>query len=77
MPAMARQMLAHLIALEDEGRVSARRVERPMTQLEMWILNPPLETLVGREEAAVIAAELGSSLRLDDLYAYRLTESVS
>ncbi len=77
MPAMARQMLAHLIALEDEGRVSARRVERPMTQLEMWILNPPLETLVGREQAAVIAAELGSSLRLDDLHAYRLTESTA
>ncbi|MGA8534075.1 MAG: MBL fold metallo-hydrolase [Candidatus Tumulicola sp.] len=73
MPAMARQLLAHLIALEDEDRVVALRVERPMTQLEGWILNPPLEGLVGREEAAVIAAELGSSLRLDELYAYRLT----
>jgi len=72
MPAMARQMLAHLIALEGEGRVLARRVERPMTQQEMWILNPPLEELVGGDQAAVIAAELGSSLRLDDLYAYRL-----
>jgi glyoxylase-like metal-dependent hydrolase (beta-lactamase superfamily II) len=73
MPAMARQMLAHLIALEDEGRVVAQAVNRPMTQQEMWVLNPPLEGLVGREQAAVIAAELGSSLRLDRLYEYRLT----
>jgi hypothetical protein len=43
-----------------------------MTEQEMWILNPPLEELVGREQAAVIAAELGSMLRLDALYAYAL-----
>ncbi|MBV8373011.1 MAG: MBL fold metallo-hydrolase [Candidatus Eremiobacteraeota bacterium] len=73
LPAMARQMLAHLIALEGEGRVTAQRVERPMTQLEAWILNPPLEGLVGEEQAAVIAAELGASLHLDALYTYRLT----
>jgi glyoxylase-like metal-dependent hydrolase (beta-lactamase superfamily II) len=71
-PAMARQMLAYLIALEDEGRVCARRIERPMTEQETWILNPPLERLVGPEQAEVIAAELGSMLRLDALYAYEL-----
>lgn len=70
-PAMARQMLAHLIAFEDDGRVAARRLERPMTAQESWMLNPQLESLVGAEQAAVIAAELGSSLHLDDLYAYR------
>jgi glyoxylase-like metal-dependent hydrolase (beta-lactamase superfamily II) len=73
-PAMARQMLAYLIALEREGRVTARRLDREMTDRERWILNPPLEEIVGREEAAVIAAELGSMLRLETLYAYRLVE---
>jgi glyoxylase-like metal-dependent hydrolase (beta-lactamase superfamily II) len=71
-PAMARQMLAHLMALESEGRVVAQRLDRPMTEKEMWILNPPLEELVGAEQAAVIAAELGAMLRLDALYAYAL-----
>jgi glyoxylase-like metal-dependent hydrolase (beta-lactamase superfamily II) len=72
-PAMARQLLAHLIALESEGRVSAGRVDRPMTPQENWILNPPLDELVGREHAAAVAAELGSMLRLDALYRYELT----
>jgi glyoxylase-like metal-dependent hydrolase (beta-lactamase superfamily II) len=72
LPAMARQLLAHLIALESEQRVVAEPVMRPMTQLERWILNPPLEELLGRDQAEVIAAELGSSLRLDELHAYRL-----
>lgn len=75
-PAMARQMLAHLIALESEGRVAAERLDRPMSEREMWILNPPLAEIVGPEQAAVIAAELGAMLRLDALYAYALTLSV-
>jgi len=74
-PAMARQVLAHLIALEEEGRVAAHRAGRAMTPHESAILNPSLEALVGREQAAVIAAELGSSLRLDTLYAYRLVDA--
>jgi len=72
-PAMARQMLAYLIALESEGRAQAALVDRAMNEQEMWILNPPLERLVHPDEAAVIAAELGSMLRLDALYAYSLT----
>jgi glyoxylase-like metal-dependent hydrolase (beta-lactamase superfamily II) len=72
-PAMARQVLAHLDALESEGRVSAEKLDRAMTQEEMWMLNPPLTELVGPDEAAVIAEELGSALRIDALYAYRLT----
>ena len=71
-PAMARQLLAHLIALESEGRVSARRLARPMTPQENWMLNPPLEELMGREQAETVAAELGSMLRLDALYSYGL-----
>jgi glyoxylase-like metal-dependent hydrolase (beta-lactamase superfamily II) len=74
-PAMARQMLAHLLALESEGRVTSRRIEREMTEQEMWILNPPLAQIVGPEHAAVIAEELGSMLRLDALYDYQLTLS--
>ena len=71
-PAMARQMLAHLIALEHENRVHADRVQRAMSEREEFILNPPLEKLVSPEEAEVIAQELGSMLRLDALYAYKL-----
>jgi glyoxylase-like metal-dependent hydrolase (beta-lactamase superfamily II) len=71
-PAMARQILAHLIALEDEGRVSAQAVHRAMTSEEAAILNPRIEELVGPAEAAVIVAELGTEMQLQTLFAYRL-----
>jgi glyoxylase-like metal-dependent hydrolase (beta-lactamase superfamily II) len=72
-PAMARQMLAHLMALEREGRVTAERVDRPFTAEEQWILNPPIEQIVGKEHAAFVAEELGAMLHVDALYRYRLT----
>ncbi|HVR47392.1 MAG TPA: MBL fold metallo-hydrolase [Candidatus Binatia bacterium] len=72
-PAMARQILAHLIALEEEGSVRAAPVERAMTPDEAAMLNPRIEDLVGPEEAAVIVAELGTEMRLQTLLAYRLT----
>lgn len=72
LPAMARQMLAYLMALESEGAVRKRIVDRPMSDRERFILNPPLEQIVGQEQAEVIAAELGSMLYLHDLYAYAL-----
>jgi hypothetical protein len=65
-------MLAYLIALEQEGRVASRRLDRAMTDRERWILNPPLEELVGTEQAEVIAAELGAELYLNELYVYNL-----
>ncbi len=71
-PAMARQLLAHLIALEAEGRIVARRLERAMTAAESETLNPDLERLVGRDQAAVVAAELGAAMAVTDLYAYQL-----
>jgi glyoxylase-like metal-dependent hydrolase (beta-lactamase superfamily II) len=71
-PAMARQILAHLIALESEGRVSSRTVERAMTAEENAMLNPRIEEIVGPEAAAVIVAELGAEMRLERLAAYRL-----
>lgn len=76
-PAMARQMLAYLIALESEGRVASRRLDRPMTDRERWILNPPLEELVGTEQAEVIAEELGAQLTLTDLFVYTLRATAS
>jgi glyoxylase-like metal-dependent hydrolase (beta-lactamase superfamily II) len=71
-PAMARQILAYLIALGEEQRVTAIAVDRPMTMQETAILNPSWETIVGPEHAAVVEAELGSMLRLDTLYRYQL-----
>jgi len=71
-PVMARQILAHLNALEEEGRVTATQLLRALTPGETAMLNPPLEDVVGPEEAAVIAAELGAEIRIDSLHAYRL-----
>ena len=70
-PAMARQILAHLIALQDEGRVTARRLERAMTADETTILNPKIEEVLSPQEAAIVTAELGTELRLDSLQEYR------
>jgi len=70
LPAMARQMLAYLIALTEEGAVAARLLERPMTAQENAILNPSWESIVGSEHAPVIAAELGAMFKLDRLYEY-------
>jgi glyoxylase-like metal-dependent hydrolase (beta-lactamase superfamily II) len=71
-PAAARQMLAYLIALSEEGTVVARALDRPMTEKENTILNPAWESIVGAEHAPVIRAELGAMLKLDTLYEYSL-----
>jgi Beta-lactamase associated winged helix domain len=71
-PAMARQILAHLIALESEGRARSVRLDRAMTADEHSILNPRIEEIVDAEAAAVIVAELGTELRLESLKAYSL-----
>jgi len=71
-PAMARQMLAYLLALEDEGRVSAEVLNRPMDSQETAIMNPPWEQIVGDEQAEVIRAELGAMLHVERLHCYRL-----
>jgi glyoxylase-like metal-dependent hydrolase (beta-lactamase superfamily II) len=70
LPAMARQLLAHLIALQREGRVNADPVDRTMTARESWILNPPVEDVAGPDEAALVRAELGTQLQVDRLYRY-------
>ena len=72
-PAAARQLLAYLLALGDEGTVHARALDRPMTEQENAILNPSWESIVGAEHAPVIRAELGAMLKLDTLYEYSLS----
>jgi glyoxylase-like metal-dependent hydrolase (beta-lactamase superfamily II) len=71
-PAAARQMLAYLIALEQEGTVTSRALERPMNGDEHAILNPEWETIVGKEHARTVEEELGAMLRLDTIREYRL-----
>ncbi len=71
--AMARQMLAYLLALQDESRVHAEPVTRAMTDIERTIMNPPWATIVGEEHAAVVEAELGAMLQLDTIYTYTLS----
>lgn len=74
-PAAARQMLAYLIALEQEGRVTSSALERSMDADEHAILNPEWETIVGKEHARTVEAELGAMLRLDTLREYALVNA--
>jgi glyoxylase-like metal-dependent hydrolase (beta-lactamase superfamily II) len=74
-PAMARQILAHLIELEDDGRVAADEVARAMTQRESTILNPQVERAFGDARAASVAkAELGATKRIETVHSYRLID---
>jgi glyoxylase-like metal-dependent hydrolase (beta-lactamase superfamily II) len=70
--AMARQILAHLLALQAEGRVVAQPRAQGLSAEEYAILNPDLEAMVGREEAAALAAEIGAEMRLESLDEYTL-----
>lgn len=72
-PAAARQLLAYLIPLAEEGVVRARRLDRALTAEETAILNPAWETIVGAEHAPIIEAELGAMLKLDSVYRYELS----
>ena len=69
-PAAARQLLAYLIALEQEGRVTSNALPRELTQAEHAILNPEWESIVGAEDARVVEAELGAMLHLDTIRVY-------
>lgn len=71
-PAAARQMLAYLIPLEQEGRITSQALDRPMNDDEHAILNPEWETIVGKEHARTVEEELGAMLRLDTLREYSL-----
>jgi glyoxylase-like metal-dependent hydrolase (beta-lactamase superfamily II) len=58
-PAAARQVLAYLLALENENRISAERIRREPTAQEAAMLDPDLSKLGESAEADVIRAELG------------------
>jgi glyoxylase-like metal-dependent hydrolase (beta-lactamase superfamily II) len=58
-PAAARQVLAYLIALEREGRVTVRPAGRTPTAEERAVLNPDLRALSSTPGGAVARAELG------------------
>jgi glyoxylase-like metal-dependent hydrolase (beta-lactamase superfamily II) len=72
--AMARQILAHLIALEEEGRVVAQPREEGLSEEEAAMLNPKLEEIVGPHEAGALADELGTTMRIGSLREYFLAE---
>ena len=72
-PAAARQMLAYLLALEQEKRVESHEASRAMTAEEHAILNPEWASIVGKEHARTVEAELGAMLRLDTIRVYTLS----
>jgi len=71
-PAAGRQILAYLIALEREGRVRVRALERAPTTNEAAILDPDLAQLVDAASVAVAAAELGFERGRTGIDAYAL-----
>jgi glyoxylase-like metal-dependent hydrolase (beta-lactamase superfamily II) len=70
--AMARQILAHLQAMQAEGRVVARLRKQGLSAEEYAMLNPDLEAIVGPDEAVALAAEIGAEMRLESLDEYTL-----
>jgi glyoxylase-like metal-dependent hydrolase (beta-lactamase superfamily II) len=58
-PAAGRQVLAHLIALERDGRVHAQTLERPPTPDEAAVLDPDFSVIERNAGADVVRAELG------------------
>jgi len=71
-PAAARQVLAYLIALEREGRVRVRRLDRSPDVSEAAILNPDLSRLVDKASRDVAAAELGIVRGVTTIDAYEM-----
>ena len=71
-PAAARQVLAYLVALEREGRVKSKRLDRPPTPEEAAILDPDLSRIVDPASRAVAAAELGIVRGVHQIDGYEL-----
>ncbi|MGP6189215.1 MAG: MBL fold metallo-hydrolase [Vulcanimicrobiaceae bacterium] len=73
-PAAARQVLAHLDALQAEGRARMQPLERTLTPFEREILDPDLSRIADPGSAAVARAELGFARDVNTLDAYELLE---
>lgn len=71
-PAAARQLLAYLLALEDEEHVRSHVVKRELTLAEATILYPHWATIVGTRDAPLVEAELGTASAHRELRAYEL-----
>jgi glyoxylase-like metal-dependent hydrolase (beta-lactamase superfamily II) len=69
-PAAARQVLAYLLALEHEGRIRVKRLDRAPAASEAAILNPDLSRLVDQASRDVAAAELGIERGVTTIDAY-------
>jgi glyoxylase-like metal-dependent hydrolase (beta-lactamase superfamily II) len=72
-PAAARQILAYLIALEREGRVTATPRTDELTPEQRALLDPNLGAIVNERHAAVVRAELGFGTEPPRLVDYSLT----
>jgi glyoxylase-like metal-dependent hydrolase (beta-lactamase superfamily II) len=71
-PAAGRQILAYLIALEREGRVSATPRDDELTPEEHALLAPDLRRIVHERDLAVVRAELGFGTEAPRLVDYAL-----
>jgi hypothetical protein len=67
-----RQIVAYLIALQREGAVRTRTLDRQPTQAEIDLLDPDLSRIVDPASRAVAAAELGIEPGVVKLDAYSL-----
>jgi glyoxylase-like metal-dependent hydrolase (beta-lactamase superfamily II) len=76
-PAAARQVMAYLEALEREGRVRSRELERAATTEERLMLHPDLSRLTDRETARVISEELSLRPGDDRIREYALSSALS
>jgi len=70
-PAAARQVLAYLIALTAEKRVTSRTLDRALTATEIAMLDPDLSAIVDPNSLAVARAELGYDREVAAIEAYR------
>jgi glyoxylase-like metal-dependent hydrolase (beta-lactamase superfamily II) len=71
-PAAARQVLAYLIALERESRVTATPLDVPLTPEQHRLLDPDLRRLLHERDLAVARAELGFGTEPARLVEYAL-----
>jgi len=70
-PAAARQVLAYLIALTAEKRVTSRTLDRALTATEIAMLDPDLSAIVDPNSLAVARAELGYDREVAAIEEYR------